>query len=101
MLLYMEPSGSLVPSAVGETFEPPKSTRVGRQVLLDFGVIDVDSKNLVPVEDCHQILGSTSDMTTVYDSSGSLSVGDTVVFRPNYMGVAMLMASGTIQKDFL
>ncbi len=96
----MEPTEALVPSAVGDTFVPPLMTQDGLQAILDFGLLDVDSKNLKPWNPNQTILGSTSDMTTLYAPEGKVKVGDDLVFIPDYMGVAKLMVSGTIKKSF-
>lgn len=92
------PVGGLVPSALGTTLDSPEVTFAGVQALLDFGVVDVDPGDLRPVLDHLSVVGSTSDMTIIYDPTGNLHVGDKVEFIPSYMGVAKLVVSNTVRK---
>lgn len=97
----LEPTLPLVDSAVGETLSLPAQTSEGVQAVLDFGLLDADPKNLIPHSENHTILGASSDMATLYDSSGKLKAGQMVHFHPDYMGVARLMVSATIKKNIL
>lgn len=65
------------------------------KALLDFGLIDVNPKNLIPYDESIALYGSSSDLS-VYDcgaNSSSYKVGDTIRFRMKYMGLAQLMNS--------
>lgn len=92
------PVGRLVPSAVGTTLERPDVTPEGVQALVDFGLVDTDPAHLTPLDARLRLVGSTSDMTLLYDPEGRLRVGDRVLFRPSYMGVAQLMPQSTVQR---
>ena len=65
------------------------------KALLDFGLIDVNPKYLIPYDESIALYGSSSDLS-VYDcgsNSSSYKVGDTIRFRMKYMGLAQLMNS--------
>lgn len=89
----------LVPSAIGEKLEPPEDVEKGIQGVIDFGLLDTDPQNLTPLRPGIKIVGSTSDMTTVYDPQGIIKVGEKIDFIPDYMGVAKLMVSQTVVKS--
>ncbi len=71
------------------------------RAILDFGALEVDGeKDLEPVNAWTKFIGTTSDMT-VYDigtDKKQLGVGDTIRFKPGYMGVARLMSSKFVSK---
>ncbi len=65
------------------------------RAVVDFGILDVDASALKPLDETVSFVGETSDMS-VYDlgsKKNEMKVGDTISFRPDYMGVARLMAS--------
>jgi len=70
------------------------------KALIDFGVVDVDYKNLKPKDKSATFLGTTSDLT-VYNlgkQKKNYLTGKYLSFRPNYMAVAQLMNSRYITK---
>jgi predicted amino acid racemase len=70
------------------------------KALIDFGVVDVDYKNLRPKDKNATFLGTTSDLT-VYNlgkQKKNYQTGKYLSFRPNYMAVAQLMNSRYITK---
>ncbi len=100
------PDGNISEASVGHTSEEQEQaqTRTYRAIL-DFGILDVDVKELTPKDSRVNFAGTTSDMT-VYDLGANISksrkakykVGKKVRFEPTYMAVARLMNSKFIRK---
>ena len=73
--------------------------------ILDFGILDVDFKELISKDEKIKFIGTTSDLT-VFDfgknirSNGKIKykVGDKVKFNLTYMGIARLMNSNFTDK---
>ncbi len=73
--------------------------------IFDFGILDVDYKELKPKDENVNFFGTTSDLT-VYDLGANITksekikykVGNKISFKPNYMAVARLMSSKFIKK---
>ncbi|HDJ33103.1 MAG TPA: alanine/ornithine racemase family PLP-dependent enzyme [Bacteroidetes bacterium] len=96
------PDGKIGEGNIGHTadLEPSEELQKTFRVLLDFGILDVDTADLEPKDRQVQFMGTTSDLT-VYDVGQNLNsrlrqkykVGKTVSFKPNYMAVARLMNS--------
>ena len=77
------------------------------KAILDFGLLDVDKKDLEAVDEDLTFVGVTSDMLVVdignnKTSSGDkkYKIGDIMHFKPNYMAVARLLNSKFIDKRF-
>ena len=72
------------------------------KAIVDFGALDVSPEtDLTPLDEKVRFIGTTSDMT-VFDigkNKVGLKVGDTIKFKPNYMGVARLMLSKYVKKE--
>ena len=106
----MIPSGNSGEGSVGTTAGTDKYERGDKsyRAILDFGVLDVDMKELEPVSEHVNFVGTTSDMT-VYDlgknktKSGKerFKVGGRIAFKPNYIAVARLMNSRFIEKRII
>ena len=65
--------------------------------IVDFGIVDVDAKELKPVNKKIKFIGTTSDMS-VFDlgeieDKNEYHVGDKIKFKPSYMAVARLIHS--------
>lgn len=100
------PEGNITDASIGhitsKNYSPNKKSY---RALLDFGILDVDTSELEPIDDEVDFIGTTSDLS-VYDlgineddSGASIyNVGDEIVFNPSYMGVARLMTSKFIDK---
>lgn len=96
------PDGIISDGNIGHTIDFDSSGRSRKTIkaILDFGLIDVDMNSLKPIDKSVKFVGITSDMTVVdvgtnRDKKGSKKyhVGDTIVFTPDYMGVARLLNS--------
>lgn len=72
------------------------------KALVDFGLIDVNPKYLIPCDESITLYGSSSDLS-VYDcgvNSSNYKVGDTICFKMKYMGLAQLMNSKHVDVRF-
>lgn len=103
------PEGNISESNIGHTSN--SSWNVGDKsykALLDFGILDVDTNELEPLDDDVDFIGTTSDIS-VYDlginknAEGNVAytTGDMITFNPSYMGVARLMTSKFIEKEII
>lgn len=95
------PDGVIGDAGVGHVVDDNEEAGQHYRAILDFGSIDVNADDLTPVDENVKFVGTTSDMT-VYNigkKKGELSVGDTIRFKPNYMGVARLMMSNFVTKE--
>jgi len=76
-----------------------------KKAILDFGMLDVDTRDISTIDKSVKFVGTTSDMS-VYDigsdnrtrKTKNYKVGDRAFFQPNYMGVARLMNAKYITK---
>jgi predicted amino acid racemase len=77
------------------------------KAILDFGLLDVDQKDIDPIDKELTFVGITSDMLVVdigtnKTASGKkkYNIGDKIYFKPNYMAVARLLNSKFIDKIY-
>jgi predicted amino acid racemase len=77
------------------------------KAILDFGLLDVDKKDITVIDKDLTFVGITSDMLVVDigtnkspDGKKKYNVGDKIKFIPNYMAVARLLNSKFIAKKF-
>lgn len=104
------PEGVLSDANIGHTadFDETNVDETTVKAILDFGMLDVDKDDLEVLDPEVNFVGITSDMMVVdigknKTSEGlkKYSVGDKIKFKPNYMGVARLLNSKFIDKQFL
>lgn len=104
------PGGEISDSGIGETvvFDKSDRSRTTFKAILDFGLLDVDQKDLHCEDPNIRFVGVTSDMMVVdlgenRDVHGNpkYKIGDTILFQPNYMAVARLLNSKFIAKHFV
>lgn len=104
------PDGIISEANIGQTanidLEDKDDTSV--KAILDFGLLDVDHKNLEALDDGLDFVGITSDMMVLdlgnnLDDKGNTryKVGDKITFTANYMAVARLLNSKFIDKVFI
>jgi len=114
-LLEMEekiivPDGNISEASIGHTSEQEQDvdrTVKANKGIFDFGILDVDIDNIKPTDENFEFVGTTSDMT-VYkinnvkkpENKDKYKVGKSFIFKPNYMGVARLLNSKFIDKEF-
>ncbi len=101
-----KPEGKISEANVGHTGGKLKGkSKFSYRALVDFGILDVDYKELKPKDENVNFFGTTSDLT-VYDLGANITksekikykVGNKISFKPNYMAVARLMSSKFIKK---
>ncbi|MCD4828015.1 MAG: alanine racemase [Candidatus Cloacimonetes bacterium] len=102
-----EPDGLIGEGSVGhiDSATIEGKGRKSFRAIVDFGILDVDPKELTPKDSNIGFIGTTSDMT-VYDIGPNLTksqklkykVGKQISFTPSYMAVARLMNSKFIEK---
>lgn len=104
------PDGVISEASIGHASEYSESDMktITYKAILDFGLLDADFKELDCKDKEISFVGTTSDMT-VYnlgdnktkDGKRKYNVGDSICFRPSYMGVARLLNSKFIEKIFV
>lgn len=99
------PSGIIGINVAGESpvFDLAEVGRTSFRALLDVGLLDIDIKDIQPVDESFHVEGASSDMI-VLDldrNEQQIKVGDTVAFRVNYMGALRLLNSFYIEKQIL
>ena len=97
------PDGEITEAAIGHTSEQKPTQEKSYKALLNFGILDVDAHNLIPMDESVRFFGNSSDLT-VYDlgdNTHGYKVGDVINFKVNYMAVAKLMTSRYIEKAII
>jgi ornithine racemase len=104
------PDGNISSGNVGfgVSIDEKDSLKKSYKAVVDYGVLDADTKELEPKDKKVKFVGTTSDMT-VYEidtnQSGKTNpkyhVGGHISFKPTYMGVARLMHSKFVEKKIL
>jgi ornithine racemase len=96
------PDGVISDANIGHTSDIAEGESIYKsyRAILDFGMLDVDVKDIIPKDKNLTFVGTTSDMT-VYDIGKNINaqlktkyqVGKKISFNPNYMATARLMHS--------
>ena len=100
------PDGEITNSTVGQNIlgkREPASHKQSFKAVLDFGILDVDTDNLIPEDKNINFFGNSSDLT-VYDLGDNKSgykTGDVIRFKLKYMAVAKLMYSQFVEKEII
>lgn len=104
------PDGILSDASIGHTQElevrdPNVQTF---KAILDFGLLDVQHEDLEFEDTDLKFIGITSDMTVIdvgnnqnEDGTEKYKIGDKIKLKPNYMGVARLLNSKFIAKEYI
>jgi len=104
------PDGIIGEANIGHTAKYNKEdiSSMTYKAILDFGLLDVDRKDIDIDDEEIKFVGTTSDMTVIdigknmtKDKKKKYSVGNTICFKPNYMAVARLLNSKFIDKKFI
>ena len=106
---YVVPDGIINEANIGHTidFNESEASEKSYKAILDFGMLDVDSKDIECNDKTVGFVGITSDMTVTdignnkVDGKKKFNVGDKICFTPNYMAVARLLNSKFIEKKYL
>lgn len=99
---YLSPDGQISDSAIGHVNDDLLSkNEKAYKAVMDFGLIDVDVKNLKPIRPNTIFVGTSSDMTvfSLGENKEALKVGDSLHFKPDYTGVARIMTSKFVTKN--
>jgi predicted amino acid racemase len=103
------PDGIISDGNIGHSadFDMQDITVTTTKAILDFGLLDVDQKDIEFIDESLQYVGITSDMLVIdigknktKDGSQKYKIGDKIRFKPNYMAVARLLNSKFIDKKY-
>lgn len=106
---HLVPDGVISDANIGHTveFDENNVQETSYKAILDFGLLDVDKKDIEVEDKDLSFVGITSDMLVIdvgtnRKASGQVKykVGDKIRFKPNYMAVARLLNSKFIDKIY-
>jgi predicted amino acid racemase len=94
------PSGEISENAFGETptFEEKGIIKRG---IVAIGRQDVIVEDLTPLDDCIEILGSSSDHIILHIKNDSYQLGDCIQFSMKYGALVHLYTSPHVQKKYV
>lgn len=96
------PIGEMGTNVSGESIEIDESDfgKTSIRAILDIGLLDIDIKNIRPVDKNIDFLGATSDMIVIDlgTNKKKYKMGDFIAFKPNYLGVLNILNSHYIDK---
>lgn len=104
------PDGVINEASIGHAadFKEVDLGKTTNKAILDFGLLDVDQKELTANDENIKLVGITSDMTVIdigenknEDGKQKYHVGDKICLEPSYMAVARLLNSKFIDKKFI
>ena len=99
------PTGELGTNVAGESIEINEEEigQTSYRAILDIGLLDIDVKNIKPVDKNLEFAGASSDMI-VLDlgiNKKNYKVGDFIRFNLNYMGTLSVLNSNYIDKSVI
>lgn len=98
----MIPSGEAGTNLTGETpeYSEENKGKTSVRAILDVGILDIDPKNISPMNPEIKIIGASSDMMILdlSENTQNFKVGDTIDFKMNYMAVLRAMNSDYVDK---
>ena len=103
------PDGIISDGNIGHSadFDMQDITVTTTKAILDFGLLDVDQKDIEFIDESLQYVGITSDMLVIdigknktKEGRQKYKIGDKIRFKPNYMAVARLLNSKFIDKKY-
>lgn len=70
------------------------------RAILDIGLLDIDTNNIIPQNKNYSFVGASSDMIVMDlgENKKKLKVGDYISFKLNYMGALSILNSNYIDK---
>ncbi len=96
------PVGELQTNPSGEQFEINEEDygKTSYRAILDFGLLDITTDYLIPMDEDITITGASSDMIVIDlgEKNRNLKVGDWIRFNLKYMGALGLLNSHYIEK---
>ncbi|MBI9035362.1 MAG: alanine/ornithine racemase family PLP-dependent enzyme [Bacteroidales bacterium] len=98
----MVPSGEMGTNMDGHEFEFDEE-KIGEttfRAIIDLGLLDVDEKHILPVDENIHFVGGSSDMLVIDlgDNKKNYKVGDLLEFKVDYMGTLRVLNSRYIEK---
>jgi len=103
------PDGIISDGNIGHSadFDMQDITGTTIKAILDFGLLDLDQKDIEFIDENLEYVGITSDMLVIdlgenktKDGGQKYKIGDKIHFKPNYMAVARLLNSKFIEKKY-
>tara|TARA_B100000809_G_scaffold228651_1_gene241799 strand:- start:574 stop:1671 length:1098 start_codon:yes stop_codon:yes gene_type:complete len=103
------PDGIISDANIGHSadFDKENLTVTSTKAILDFGLLDVDQKDIEFIDSELEYVGITSDMIVIdigdnktKEGEKKYKIGDKIHFKPNYMAVARLLNSKFIDKQY-
>jgi len=99
------PTGELGTNVEGEEYEFDDEDygKTSFRAILDMGLLDVDDKQIQPVDRSIEFAGASSDMMVIDlgENNQKYKVGDLIEFKMNYMGTLNVMCSKYISKTIV
>ncbi len=96
------PDGDMGTNLVGDvtTFDESLTGKTSCRALIDIGLLDVDDKQLIPLDNNISFVGGSSDMFVLDLNTNKkrYKVGDLLEFKLSYMGVLRVLNSKYIDK---
>ena len=106
----MIPDGIISDANIGHSavFDTQDISGTSIKAILDFGLLDVDQKDIEFIDATLNFVGITSDMLVIdigknktEEGNQKYKIGDKIHFKPSYMAVARLLNSKFIAKKYL
>lgn len=101
----MIPMGVLAENPSGESFEVDESLygKTSHRAILDVGLLDINPKYLIPMDESISVVGASSDMLVVElgENKQNYKVGDELKFGLRYMGALSILNSRYIGKEIV
>jgi len=98
----MVPIGELGTNVAGESleFDDKDIGKTSYRAIIDLGLLDIEVKNISPVDKTLEFAGASSDMIVMDlgQNKRKYKVGDFISFRLNYMGALSIFNSNYIDK---
>jgi predicted amino acid racemase len=99
------PTGERGTNVEGQEFEFDEEDygKTSCRAILDMGLLDVDDKQIQPLDSTIEFAGASSDMMVVDlgENNQNYKVGDLIEFKMNYMGTLNTMCSKYISKTIV
>ncbi|MDA3780040.1 MAG: alanine/ornithine racemase family PLP-dependent enzyme [Bacteroidales bacterium] len=96
------PFGEIGENVAGEVkeFDEEDFGKSSYRAILDIGLLDIDPKNIKPVDKSIEIFGASSDMIVIDlgTEKPKYKVGDIIEFNIDYMGALSILSSQYINK---
>lgn len=96
------PDGEMGTNVDGHStaFDENLAGRKSYRAIIDIGLLDVDEKHILPIDNNISIVGGSSDMFVIdlSENAKNLKAGDLLEFKLDYMGTLRVLNSKYIEK---